>query len=322
MMRAVICPAYGPPDVLQLGDVPTPSPKPNEVLVKIHAASIGPAHCAFRKGDPWIIKLFYGLSKPRQPIPGSEFAGEIVAVGGEVQTFRVGERVVGLNLFGTYAEYICLPETALLVPMPPQMSYEEAVAISDGALTALVFLRDGAHLQPGQRILINGASGAVGSAAVQLAKYYGANITGVCSSRNLELVKSLGADQVIDYTKSDFAASGERYHCILDAVGKRSFSDCQAALTDNGIYLTTVLTMGNLLDMARTAIRPGKKAQLITAGLRQNRENLAFLNELFEAGQLRAVIDRSYSLEQAAEAHRYVETERKIGNVILKVVDN
>ncbi len=321
-MRAVICPAYGPPDVLQLGDVPTPSPKPNEVLVKIHAASVGPAHCAFRKGDPWIIKLFYGLSKPRQPIPGSEFAGEIVAVGSEVQTFRVGERVVGLNLFGTYAEYICLPETALLVSMPPQMSYEEAVAISDGALTALVFLRDGAHLQPGQRILINGASGAVGSAAVQLAKYYGANITSVCSSRKLELVKSLGADQVIDYTKSDFTASGERYHCILDAVGKRSFADCQAALTDHGIYLTTVLTMGNLLDMARTAIRPGKKAQLITAGLRQNRENLAFLNELFEAGQLRAVIDRSYSLEQAAEAHRYVETERKIGNVILKVVDN
>lgn len=316
-MKAVICPTYGPPEVLQVQEVAKPSPKPTEILVKIHAASVGPAHCAFRKGDPWIIRLFYGLTKPRQPIPGSEFAGEVVAVGSAVQTFRVGERVFGVNIFGVYAEYVCLPETALLVPMAPQMSYEEAVAICDGALTSLVFLRDGAKLQRGESILINGASGAVGSAGVQLARYYGATVTAVCSGANVEMVRSLGADHVIDYTKTDFANGDQRYDVIFDAVGKRSFPECRRALKPHGIYLTTVPTLGILFHMVWTALRSGQKAQLITAGLRQNRQNLAFLRERFEAGKLRMTIDRRYPLAQIVEAHRYVETERKKGNVIL-----
>jgi NADPH:quinone reductase-like Zn-dependent oxidoreductase len=320
-MRAIVCTKYGPPDVLQLTEVEKPTPKDNEVLIKIHATSAGPSDCAFRAGDPPIVKLIYGLSKPKYPILGTELAGEIEAVGKDVTLFKAGDQVFGLTgTFGGYAEYKCMPEGEALVTMAAKTTFEEAVGICDGAPTALTFLRDVAKLQRGQKVLINGASGAVGAYAVQLARYYGAEITGVCSTANVALVKSLGADHVIDYTTTDFTRSGETYDVIFDAIGKSSFSQCKGALTQKGVYLTTNPTLGNVLDMLGTSMSGGKKAKFAAAGTMQNKENFVFLRELIEAGHIKAVIDRRYPLEQAAEAHRYVETGRKKGNVVLTVV--
>jgi NADPH:quinone reductase-like Zn-dependent oxidoreductase len=318
-MKAIICTRYGPPNVLQLAEVAKPAPKDNEVLIKIHAATAGPADCAFRKGEPFIVKLIYGLSKPKFAILGAELAGEVEAVGKDVTLFKAGDQVFGMNpTFGCYAEYTCLPETAALTLKSPAMSYEDAAGIVDGATTALTFLRDVAKIQSGQSVLVNGASGAVGAYAVQLARYYGARVTGVCSTANVALVMSLGADVVIDYTKEDFARGGQPYDIIFDAVGKSSFSDCKGALTDTGVYLTTVPTLGIVFQMLRTSMG-GKKAKFATAGLMQNKENLIFLRELFEAGKIRPVIDRRYALEQVPEAHEYVDLGRKKGNVIIAV---
>lgn len=320
-MKAIVCTAYGSPDVLQLQEVEKPSPKENEVLIKVHTAVVGPADCAFRKGKPFIVKLIYGLSKPRNKMQGVELAGEIEAVGKDVTLFNVGDPVFGMSTtsFGAHAEYICLREDGLLVKKSEKMSYEDAVAVADGGLTALVFLRDEAKLQPGQKILINGASGSVGAYGVQLAKYYGAEVTGVCSTTNVELVKSLGADKVIDYTKEDFTKNGEHYDVIFDAVGKSSFARCKNSLTPTGVYLLTVPTLPIIFDMAGNFLRGGKRAIFATAGLRQSKENLAFVQELFVAGKVRSVIDRHYPLEQVSEAHRYVDTERKKGNVVILV---
>jgi NADPH:quinone reductase-like Zn-dependent oxidoreductase len=320
-MKAIITTRYGSPDVLRLQEVAKPTPKDNEVLIKIHVAVVGPSDCAFRRGEPFIIKLMYGLRKPQFPIGGVEFAGEIEAVGKAVRLFKVGDQVFGMSpdSFGAHAEYLCLPEDKPMIVKAANVSYEEMVAICDGATTALTFLRDKAKLQRGQKILINGASGAVGAYGVQIAKFYGAEVTGVCSTANIELVKSLGADRVIDYTQEDFTRSGQPYDVIFDAVGKRSFSECQAALTPNGIYLTTVPTLGIMLHMLRTSLLGGKKARFAAAGLEQTPDHLRSLRELVEAGTLRAVIDRRYPLEQVAEAHRYVDTGRKKGNVIITI---
>lgn len=320
-MKAMVSTKYGPPEVVQLQEVEKPVPGNNEVLIKVHAAVVGPADCAFRKGEPFIVKILYGFRKPRLATGGVEFAGEIEAVGKDVTLFKPGDRVFGVSpdKFGAHAEYLCLLEDKPLIVASNRMTYEEAVGICDGALTALTFLRDIAHLQPGQKILINGASGAVGAYAVQLARYYGAEVTGVCSTANVELVKSLGAEKVIDYTRENFARNRQTYDVIFDAVGKRSFSECKNALTQNGIYLTTVPTMGIILQMLRTSITGSKKAKFVAAGLRQNKENLNYLRELFEAGKLKAVIDRCYPLEQMVEAYRYVETGRKKGNVVITI---
>jgi len=320
-MQAAICTKYGPPDVLQLKEVAKPSPKQNEVLIKVHAASLTPSDIAFRKGEPLIVKLIYGLTKPRLSTQGVEFAGEVEAVGSAVKLFQPGDQVFGMSPdhFGAHAEYLCLPETKTVVIKPPQMNYEEAAALCDGGLTALTFLRDVAKLQPGQTVLINGASGAVGAAAVQLAKHFGATVTGVCSTTNIRLVQSLGADKVIDYTQADFTQSGQTYDIIFDAVGKRSFSQCKGALTPTGVYLTTVPTLAIVRDMLSTAMRSGQKAKFATAGLMQNKTNLNFLKTLFEAGKIKAVIDRRYGLAQIAEAHRYVEAGHKKGNVVIAV---
>jgi NADPH:quinone reductase-like Zn-dependent oxidoreductase len=239
-----------------------------------------------------------------------------------VKLFKQGDQVFGIspNSFGAHAEYMCLPEDKPVIIKPANTTYEEAVGICDGAPTALTFLRDVAKLQRGQKILINGASGAVGAYAVQLARYFGAEVTGVCSTTNVELVKSLGADTVIDYTKADFTNIGQTYDVIFDAVGKSSFSRCKGALTRNGKYLSTVPTFGVVFQMLWTSMIGSKKAKFATAGLMQNKENLAFLKELIEAGKLKAVIDRRYLLEQIPEAHSYVETGRKKGNVIITVV--
>lgn len=320
-MKAMLVTKYGAPDVLELRDVVKPTPKDNEILIRVHAAVAGPADCAFRKGEPFLVKLLYGFSKPKLAIQGVEFSGEVEATGKDVQSFKVGDQVFGMSPdhFGAYAEYLCVAEEKPVVAKPTYMTYEEAAGIVDGASTSLVFLRDVAKIKSGQSVLINGASGGIGAAAVQLAKYFGAQVTGVCSAANLEMVKSLGADQVIDYTKEDFTKSGRTYDVIFDAVGKSSFSRCKAALAPKGVYLTTFPTLGIFLSMLRSALGSGKKAKFTAAGLQQNKANLNLIKELCEAGKLRTVIDRCYPLEQAAEAHRYVEKGHKRGNVIITV---
>jgi NADPH:quinone reductase-like Zn-dependent oxidoreductase len=320
-MKAIVCTAYGPPEVLQLQEIPKPIPKANEVLIKVHAGGVSPSDCAFRKGDPFLVRLIYGLSKPRLSTQGVEFAGEVEAVGKGVTEFVVGDQVFGMSpdTFGAHAEYLCLREDKPLTIKPANVNYAEMAGITDGATTALTFLRDVAKVQAGQRVLINGASGAVGAYGVQLAKYFGANVTGVCSGANADLVKSLGADRVIDYTLTDFTRSGQSYDVIFDAVGKRSFGECKNALTPNGLYLSTVPTWGVFTSVLWTALFGRKKAKFVTAGLMQNRDNLNFIATLVEAGHLKAVIDRTYPMEQVVDAHRYVDTGRKKGNVILAI---
>jgi NADPH:quinone reductase-like Zn-dependent oxidoreductase len=252
-------------------------------------------------------------------------AGEVEAIGCNVTRFRPGDQVFGIGMFGAYAEYKCMPENGSLAIKPATMSYEEAASVPNGALTALPFLRDKGNIQPGQAVLIYGASGSVGTAAVQLAKCFGAEVTGVCSTANLEMVKSLGADEVIDYTQEDFTQNGRTFDIIFDTVAKRSFAACKGSLTDEGIYLTTGPSLEPLLQALRLTNRRSKRAKFVAAGLRRTSEkvkDLVFLTGLIEAGKLKAVIDRCYPLEQIAEAHRYVENGHKKGNVVITVQDS
>ena len=328
-MKAVLYTKYGPPDVLKLKEVEKPVPKDNEVLIRIHATVVTAEDPRARSGKfpPlfWLLgRTITGLTKPKLKILGGVLAGEIESVGKDAKIFKEGDQVFGINLkdAGAYAEYKCLiPEEKVLAIKPDNMTYEEAVA-ANGAITALPFLRDKGNIQSGQKGLINGASGSVGTAAVQVAKYYGAEVTGVCSTTNLELVESLGADKVIDYTKEDFTKSGETYDIIFDTVGKSSFSRCKGSLTQRGIYLTTVAGLVDLLQVLWTSMVGSKKAKFATAGLRPASEmtkDLIFSKELMEAGKLKPVIDRSYPLEQIVEAHRYVEKGHKKGNVVITV---
>ncbi len=266
-----------------------------------------------------MIRFLYGLRRPKYTILGVELAGEIDSIGRDVKLFKKGDQVFGIspNSFGAHAEYMCLPEDKPVILKPANATYEEAVGVCDGALTALIFLRDMANIQRGQQVLIHGASGAVGAYAVQLAKYFGAEVTGVCSTTNLELVQSLGADKAIDYTKEDFTKNGHTYDAIFDAVGKSSFARCKGSLKQRGIYLSTVPSLGIMLQMLWTSKIGSKKAIFTASGLKQRKENLVFLKELFEAGKIRSVIDRRYPLEQTAEAHRYVEKGHKKGNVVI-----
>lgn len=323
-MKASIITKYGSPDVLQLQDVPKPTPKDHEILIKIHAASLTPSDCAFLKGEPFIIKVIYGFAKPKFSIPGVELAGEVEAVGKDVRLFKRGDQVFGMSpdTFGAHAEYVCLPEDKVVVLKPTNMTYAETVGMCDGATTALTFLRDTAKIQSGQKVLINGASGAVGVYGVQLARYFGAEVTAVCSSANFEMVNAAGANHVIDYTQQDFTRNGQTYDVIFDAVGKRSFSQCKRSLTQKGIYLTTVPTLGIVWDMLRTAIAGSKKAKFVTAGLMQNKEKLNFLKDLCEAGHIKATIDRCYPLEDIAQAYHYVDTGHKKGNVIVTIAQH
>ena len=314
-MRAIVYTRFGPPDVLHLINVEKPAPKDNEVLIRIFASTVTKEEPGMRKSPG-----FNGLIKPKNPILGEEFAGEIESIGQNASLFKKGDRVYGITDFGAHAEYLCLPEDKALVIMPKNLTYEEAAAIPNGVLTALPFLRDKANIQSGQKILINGASGAVGTAAVQIAKCFGAEITGVCSTTNLELVKSLGANKVIDYTKEDFSKSGQTYDIIFDTVGKTSFSRCKSSLKQGGVYLATVPTLAILLQMLWTSIIGRKKVIFAATGLRSASEKvkvLVFLKELIESGKIISVIDRLYPLEQIAEAHRYVEAGHKKGNVVI-----
>jgi NADPH:quinone reductase-like Zn-dependent oxidoreductase len=320
-MKAVICTRYGPPEVLRIVEVPKPAPKSDEVLIKVRATTVTPSDVAFRKGKPFISRFFTGLTRPKN-IPGDVLAGEIEAVGQDVKAFSIGDRVYGSSgtSFGAQAEYKCLAASGALAIMPADLGYGEAASLSDGGLTALPFLRDKGNIHSGQKVLVNGASGSVGTMAVQLAVHYGAEVTGVCSTANLELVRSIGAAKVIDYSKEDFTRSGERYDIIFDAVAKSSFSRCKRCLNEGGIYLTTFPSPSVMLRRLVPTGAKGRNAKFMATGLRSANEkaiDLFFLKGLCESGRIRPVIDRTYGLEQIAEAHRYVEKGHKKGNVVI-----
>ncbi len=323
-MKAIVCTAYGPPDAMQLKEVEKPTPKDNEVLVKIVATTVTSADIRIRKADPFPIRLFYGLTRPKNnTILGSELAGNIEAVGKNVKQFNPGDPVfagAGIGL-GANAEYICLPEEGAVAIKPTNMSYEEAAAIPFGATTALFFLKDKGKVQSGQDVLIVGASGAVGMAAVQLAKVFGAQVTGVCSTAKLELVTSLGSDHVIDYTTEDFTQSGKTYDIIFDTSGKSSFSGCLRSLKNNGLYLRAVhFAPLPVLRGLWTSMTGSKK--VIGGTAIERKEDLIVLKELIETGKMKSVMDRHFPLEQTAEAHRHVEQGHKKGHVVITVDPN
>ena len=327
VMRAAVIDRYGPPEVFSLREVEKPVPGDSEVLIRIHAALATPSDCAMRSAKPFIIRFFSGLLRPKWGILGDSVAGEVHAVGRDVSRFKVGDRVVGSTGLenGAYAEYCTVSEDAALTVVPAGQSFAEAVSICEAFLTALPFLRDEARLKGGERLLVNGASGSIGACAVQLGRHFGAEVTGVCSGRNVAMVAALGANRVVDYTASDFTAEEGRYDVIFDAVGKTSFSRSARALSPTGLYMTTVPTM----EIARLMLTGskksrGKRALLATTGLRpvaDKAKDLVLMNELVETGVLRAVIDRHYRLDQMADAHRYVETGRKRGSVVIDVAE-
>ncbi len=318
-MKAIAWTKYGAPEVLELREFEKPSPKNKEVLVKIHASSVTAGDCRLRAFKIpvgfWLpTRLVFGLIKPRNPIIGMDISGEIESVGEDVTQFKKGDKVYGTTgmRLGANAEYTCLPENSALVKKPNNMSHEQAVATIFGGLTAIHFLRDKANIQRGQKVLVNGASGAVGSASIQLAKYFGAEITAVCSTSNIELVASLGAKKVIDYTEEEFTKSRESYDVILDTVGNLSLPQCEKLLRKQGKLI--LINTGLLTNLSSVI-----KKNLICGVAGESKEGLNFLKERIEAGDFKAVIDRTYSLEQTAEAHRYVDAGHKKGNVVISV---
>ncbi|MEM7128825.1 MAG: NAD(P)-dependent alcohol dehydrogenase [Chloroflexota bacterium] len=323
-MRAIVWTKYGPPDVLQLREVERPTPKDNEVLVRTHAATVIAGDCEVRglKLSPFLglaMRIYIGFQKPKRiTILGQELAGEIEAVGKNVNKFREGDQVfaaTGLRM-GAYAEYACLPENGALAIKPNNMRYEESAAVPVGGLEALHFLRRG-NIQKGQTILINGAGGSIGTIGVQLAKHFGAEVTAVDSKEKLEMLRSIGADHVIDYTQEDFTRSGQTYDLIFDVIGKSPFSRSLRALKPNGYYLIGNPSLS--MKIRGTWISNRNSKNVFTEAAGQKAEDLIFLKELIEVGKLKAVIDRSYPLEQTAEAHRYVESGRKAGNVVITI---
>ena len=325
-MKAVVYEKYGSPDVLKLKEVNKPAPKDNEVLIKVYATTVTVADFRSRSftvpRSVWLpARITLGLRKPKKQILGVELAGEIESVGKDVKRFKKGDQVFAATLisYGAYAEYKCLPEDAAIAIKPSNISYEEAAALPIGARTALHFLRKANTLAsvPGQKVLVYGASGSVGTYAVQIARYFGAEVTGVCSTSNVDLVKSLGADQVIDYTAEDFSKYGETYDVIFEAVDKSSFSACMKALKKDGIYLNVTAPLPGF-QMLWTKMTTDKKLML-GENPPERAEDLIFLKELVEAGQLKPVIDRCYPLEQIVEAHRYVDKGHKKGNVVITV---
>jgi NADPH:quinone reductase-like Zn-dependent oxidoreductase len=324
-MKAVVYDRYGPPEVLRIADVERPVPKEDEVLIKVHATTVNRLDVHTREANrssglavSVLSRMVSGLRGPRQPILGSEFAGEVEAAGAAVQEFAVGDRVFGNSglRFGAHAEFMCMRESARIAHMPAGVSFGEAAPITDGALNALTCLT-AADLRKGRRILIYGASGAIGTAGVQLARHFDADVTAVCNTKNLGLVKSLGADRVIDYTQEDFTKNGQTYHVIFDAVGKHSFKRSKGSLEPGGMYLPTD-GFENLV-LALWTPRFGDKKVVFQIPPRQTKQDVLFLKQLVEAGKFRPVIDRTYTLDEVVEATRYVETEQKTGNVVLTV---
>ena len=315
-MRAVVHDRYGPPDVLRLEDVGRPVPKDDEMLIKIHATTVNRTDCGWRSADPFFTRVFLGLRRPKRRVLGSELAGRVEAVGSDVSEFAVGDHVFGISYFGAHAELICERESAPFARKPDGMTFEEAAAVCDGALIALSCLRRAGSLQ-GRSVVIYGASGSIGTAAVQLAKHFEADVTAVCNTKNVELVRSLGADVVIDYLQEDFTKNGKTYDVIFDAVGKHSFRRSRRSLKPGGTFIETDLGFMwhvPLLDLATRRIGDKRVALGIA---RYTKEDVLFVKELVEAGKYRAVIDRRYPLEDVVEATKYVETEQKTGNVVL-----
>jgi len=319
-MRAVVHDKYGGPEVLRLEDVERPAPKEGEVLVKVHATSVTRSDCGMRGAEPFFARIFTGLRRPKQRILGMELAGEVESVGAAVTEFELGDRVFGVRS-GANAEFVCVREKGALAHIPPGMTFEEAAAVSDGAIIALACLRKG-DLRHGRSILIYGASGAIGTAAVQLAKHFGAHVTAVCNTKNLELMRSLGADEVVDYLQEDFTKNGKTYDVVFDAVGKHSFRRCRRSLNPSGTYIETDLGfMWHVPPLALLSRWIGDKRVTLPIP-KYTQENVLFVKELIEAGKYRAVVDRSYPLEDVVEATRYVETGQKTGNVVLTVSRN
>ena len=326
LMKAAVCTRYGPPEVLQLKELEKPTPKDNEVLVRVHAATVTAGDCELRSLKlplSWqlIARIGFGFRGPRKKILGQELAGEIESVGKAVRLFKKGDQVfafTGLRL-GAWAEYNCLPENGWMAMKPANMTYEEAAAVPAGGLHALYCLRKG-NIKSGQKVLIYGAGGTVGTVAVQLAKSFGAEVTGVDSTRKLDMLRSIGADKVVDYSKEDFTKSGETYDVIFDVVGKSSFSGCMRSLNEKGFYLLGNPGLSQLVRGLLTSMRSSKK---VIGGMASYRtKDLTFLKELIEAGKIRSAIDRRYPLERIAEAHRYVDTGQKEGNVVITVGHN
>jgi NADPH:quinone reductase-like Zn-dependent oxidoreductase len=319
-MKAAIHTKYGPPEVLQLKEVPKPTPKENEVLIKIHATTVNRTDCGFRSAEYFISRFFSGLFKPKNQILGNEFAGIIEAIGKNVTNFKAGDKVFGYNdtTFGANAEYMIMPENGAMSTMPAGLTFEEAACITEGGHYALCDIR-AAKVNAGQNVMIYGATGAIGSAAVQLAKYFGASVTAVCNTKNVELVKSLGANVVIDYTKEDFTKTGQIFDFVFDAVGKTSFGKCKPILSKNGIYISTELGKNgeNVFLALTTPIFGEKKVLFPIPSI--SREDVEFLKEMVINRHFKPVIDRSYRLDEIVEATRYVETRQKIGNVVIVI---
>ena len=330
-MKAIVYTEYGPPQVLRLKEVEKPAPKDNEILICIHATSVNVGDLwarNFKEISPrkftmplplWLpSRLYFGLTKPKISILGSEFSGKVEATGRDVKRFKKGDPVFGYRgqSMGAYAEYLCISEKGLVALKPSNMTFEEAAVVPYGALTALSLLRK-VNIQSGQKVLINGASGGIGSAAVQLARYFGAEVTGVCSTQRMDYVKSLGADKVIDYTKEDYTRNGEKYDLIFDILGKSSFSHCKDSLNPSGRILYASFKMKQLLEMLWTSRIGDKKVICALSG--EKPEDLPFIKELIEAGKIKSIIDRCYPLEQIVEAHSYIETGNKKGSVVITV---
>ncbi len=319
-MRAAVYFKYGAPEVVQIKEVAKPNPKGNEVLVKVYATSVNRTDCGFRSGKPYIVRLFSGLLSPRQKILGSDFAGEIESIGKDVKTFKTGDKVFGFHpdIFGAHAQYICLSEEASFTNMPQNLSFEEAAAICEGAHYAMNYLKE-ADFKKQPKILINGATGAIGTAAVQLAKYFGGEVTAVSNTKNLEMVKSLGADTVIDYQKKDFTQLDHKFDIVLDAVGKSTFFKCKKILNEGGIYFSTELGpyyQNIMLPLVSSLI--GNKKMMFPLP-KHSKKEIIFFKEIIESGQYRAVIDRKYPLDEISEAYRYVETGQKTGSVVITI---
>jgi NADPH2:quinone reductase len=320
-MKAIVYKKYGSPNVLVPAEVEKPTPEPSEVLIRISATTVTTADCMMRRGDTFLSRILLGLLKPKNKfqILGTEFSGKIEAVGNKVSKFKIGDEIFAFRGFGTgcYAQYKCMSETGSIAIKPNNITYEEAASVVDGATTALFFLKEKGCIQKGQKVLINGASGSIGTFAVQLAKYFGAEVTGVCSTKNIQLVKSLGADKVVDYSKEDFTETGDNYDIIFDTVGKTTFEHSKAALNAIGKYISTVMTFKLILQAFLTKFRNKKK--VIFAMSLNKTDALNFIRTLIDEGKLKTIIDRRYPFEELPAAHEYVEKGHKTGNVVITI---
>lgn len=319
-MKAAVYHSYGPPDVVRIEEVQKPSPGPGEVLVKVYASTVNRTDCGFRSAEYFISRFFSGLFKPKFHILGNEFAGIIEAVGNDVKQFKVGDRVFGYNdtKFGAHAEYLTIAESDAISTIPENLTFEQAVPILEGSHYALCDLR-AAKVSKGQDVMIYGATGAIGSAAVQLSKYFGAKVTAVCNTQNVEVVKSLGADQVIDYMTQDYTQTQQKFDLIFDAVGKSSFAKCKPLLKQHGIYVSTELGKNseNIFLALLTPLSKGKKVIFPLPTI--NKDDVNFLKSLVESGDFKPLIDRTYNLDDIVEAYKYVETRQKVGNVVISI---